>query len=177
MRPESATSLRVTVDVAVRPAALADLALLEWFGQYAHYRRLFRDTFHEQQQGQRLMLVADFNQFPVGQVFLQLQSSRPTPDETPRIYFYALRVLDPFQRLGIGTLLMDAAEQFAIQRGYGWATIAAGKDNPAARRMYEKRGYRVCGEEDGDWSYIDQHGRTRYVQEPCWVLEKRLQVR
>lgn len=177
MRPDSTTVLRVNVDVEVRPAELSDLAPLEWFGQYTHYRRLFRDTFHEQQQGLRLMLVADFNRFPVGQVFLQLQSSRPTPDNSQRIYYYALRVLDPFRRMGIGTLLMDAAEQFAIRRNYGWATIAAGKDNPAARRMYEKRGYRVCGEEDGDWSYIDQHGRTRYVQEPCWVLEKHLQVR
>ncbi len=167
-------TVRLAVEVRIRPAEATDLTGLEWFGQYAHYRRLYRDTFHEQQRGQRLMLVADFNGFPVGQVFLQLQSSRPTPDNTPRLYLYALRVLDPFQRMGIGTALLDAAERFAVMRRYGWATIAAGKDNPAARRMYERRGYTVCGEEDGDWSYIDQHGRTRYVHEPCWVLEKPL---
>ncbi len=177
MNPNQSPSVRLTVDVVVRPAELADLAGLEWFGQYAHYRRLFRDTYHEQQRGQRLMLVADFNGFPVGQVFLQLQSNRPTPDNSTRIYFYALRVLDPFQRMGLGTALLNAAEQFALRRTYGWATIAAGKDNPAARRMYEKRGYRVCDQEDGDWSYVDQLGRTRYVHEPCWVLEKPLQLR
>ncbi|HYO89217.1 MAG TPA: GNAT family N-acetyltransferase [Candidatus Limnocylindrales bacterium] len=177
MMPDPSSTVRLTADVEVRPAELADLAQLEWFGQYAHYRRLFRDTYHEQQQGLCLMLVADFNGFPIGQVFLQLQSNRPTPDDSLRMYYYALRVLDPFQRMGIGTALLDAAEGFALRRAYGWATIAAGKDNPAARRMYERRGYMVCGEEDGDWSYIDQHGRTRYVQEPCWALEKRLRLR
>ena len=169
--------VRITADVLIRPAELADLEALEWLGQYAHYRRLFRDTFHDQERGHRLMLVADFNRFPVGQLFLQLQSTRPTPDQTPRIYYYALRVMSPFQRLGIGSALMDAAEGFAIRKGYGWATIAAAKDNPAARQMYERRGFEVCGEEEGDWSFLDQHGRTRYVHEPCWVLEKRLRLR
>lgn len=171
---QPAPAVRLSVEVRIRPAEAADLSGLEWFGQYAHYRRLYRDTFHEQQRGQRLMLVADFNGFPIGQLFLQLQSSRPTPDQTPRIYLYALRVLDPFQRMGIGTALLDTAERFSVLRRYGWSTIAAGKDNPAARRMYERRGYVVCGEEDGDWTYIDEHGRTRYVHEPCWVLEKPL---
>lgn len=169
--------LRLSQDVNIRPAELGDLEALEWFGQYAHYRRLFRDTFHEQQAGQRLMLVADFNRFPIGQIFLQLQSTRPTPDRTPRVYLYALRVLEPFQRLGIGTALLRAAEEYAVGNGYGWMTIAAGKDNPAARQLYERHGYEVCGEEEGDWSYLDQHGRTRYVHEPCWVLEKALRVR
>jgi len=176
MNPDGAP-LHIAADVVIRPAGLPDLEALEWFGQYAHYRRLFRETWHDQQRGLRLMLVADFNRFPVGQIFLQLQSSRPTPDQTTRIYYYALRVLDPFQRFGIGTALLQAAEDFAVRQHYGWATIAAGKDNPAARQMYERRGYTVCGEEEGDWSYLDQHGRTRYVHEPCWVLEKSLRLR
>lgn len=176
MSPDS-DRLRISADVMIRPAELADLESLEWFGLYAHYRRLFRDTYHDQQRGLRLMLVADFNRFPVGQIFLQLQSSRPTPDQTPRIYLYALRVLDPFQRLGIGAALLRSAEAFAIRQHYGWATIAAGKDNPVARQLYERHGFTVCGEEEGDWSYLDQHGRTRYVHEPCWVLEKSLRLR
>lgn len=176
MNPDS-NRLRIAADVVIRPADLADLEGLEWFGQYAHYRRLFRETWHDQQRGLRLMLIADFNRFPVGQIFLQLQSSRPTPDQTTRIYFYALRVLEPFQRMGIGTALLHAAEAFAGRQNYGWATIAAGKDNPAARQLYERHGYAVCGEEEGDWSYLDQHGRTRYVHEPCWVLEKSLRLR
>ena len=169
--------VRIAKDVFIRPVELGDLEKLEWFGLYAHYRRLFRDTFHEQQRGLRLMLIADFNGFPVGQIFMQLQSARPTPDQTPRLYLYALRVLEPFQRLGIGTGLLNAAEGFAVRKHYGWASIAAGKDNPAARQLYERHGFEVCGEEEGDWSYLDQHGRTRYVHEPCWVLEKALRVR
>jgi GNAT superfamily N-acetyltransferase len=175
--PELFAPLPLAVDVVVRKAERSDLSALEWFGQYAHYRRLFRQTFEEQVLGDRLMLVADFNGFPIGQVFLQLHSRRPTPDQTPRLYIYALRVLDPFQRLGVGTALLNAAEAYAHEKRYGWSTIAAGKDNPAARRMYEKRGYVVCAEENGDWSFTDQHGRVRYVHEPCWVLEKRLELR
>ena len=168
---------RITQDVIIRPAELGDLEALEWLGQYAHYRRLYRDTFHDQQAGQRLMLVADFNRFPVGQIFLQLQSTRPTPDQTPRMYLYALRVMEPFQRQGIGTALLEAAGEYARGTGYGWMSIAAAKDNPAARQLYERHGFEVSGEEEGDWSYLDQHGRTRYVHEPCWVLEKALRLR
>jgi ribosomal protein S18 acetylase RimI-like enzyme len=155
--------------VVLRLATQADLPKLEWFGQYTHFRALFRRTFREQQRGKRLMIVADCNDFPIGQVFIQL-----VPGD--RAYLYALRVMEMFRGQGIGSWLIREAEAMAVGRGIYRATIAAAKDNPGARRLYERQGYRVYADDPGYWSYIDHQGRDQSVHEPCWLLEKRLSL-
>jgi ribosomal protein S18 acetylase RimI-like enzyme len=47
-----------------------------------------------------------------------------------------------------------------------------GKDNSAARRFYERNGYRISGEEEGEWSFIDNFGLRQVVHEPSWRMEK-----
>jgi ribosomal protein S18 acetylase RimI-like enzyme len=82
--------------------------------------------------------------------------------------------MTPFQRRGLGTALIREAEQYLIERNYDSVSIAAAKDNPDARRLYERLGYRVYTEDSGRWSYTDHEGRTRHVYEPCYMLEKYL---
>jgi hypothetical protein len=53
-------------------------------------------------------------------------------------------------------------------------TIAVAKDNPNARRLYERLGYRVFAEDAGCWSFMDPDGQWQRVTEPCYVLEKHL---
>jgi len=159
----------------IRLATEADLPKLEWDGRYRHFRDLFHRTFEEQRVGRRLMLVADVDGYPVGQVFVQLTSSDHVfADGRQRGYLYSLRVKEPFQRQGLGTRLIQAAEAALRQRGYSWAVIAAAKENPSARRLYERLGYRVFTEDPGHWQYTDTEGVVHTVVEPCWVLEKRL---
>ncbi|MFP4321546.1 MAG: hypothetical protein ACLFTK_03755, partial [Anaerolineales bacterium] len=57
-------SLNQTIDF--RLARADDLPKLEWGGEYTHFRRVFNYTYSEQQAGRRLMLLADFNNYPVG---------------------------------------------------------------------------------------------------------------
>ncbi len=171
-------TFQLEVPVIIRLATKEDLPKLEWFGRYTHFRNVFRRTFREQAQGKRLMLVADYNRFPVGQLFVHRKREQPPPfDGRPRVYFYSLRVLDMFQGLGIGTHLLEEAEALVSTEGAQVAVIAAAKDNPRARKLYERLGYRVIGEDAGNWSYIDHRDRVQYVQEPCWVLEKLLHMR
>jgi ribosomal protein S18 acetylase RimI-like enzyme len=171
-------ALAVEFSIVVRLATAADLPKLEWFGQFTHFRNLFHRTFREQQQGRRLMLIADCNGFPIGQIFVQLHSDEfNQPHGQRRAYLYSLRVMDMFQGKGIGTLLLDRAETNAAKAGFLWTSIAAAKDNLAARRMYEHRGYRVFAEDSGDWNYLDHQGKVQHVHEPCWILEKRLRLR
>ncbi len=165
----------INVPVQIRLARLDDLSRLEWFGEYTHFRRVFRRTFQEQLQGKRLMIVADVNNFPVGQIFVQINGLALTvPNVTQLAYFYSLRVMEIFQGRGLGTLLLKTAETEARQRGMTHASIAAAKDNPRARELYERLGYNVFSEDQGRWSYRDHRGITRYVHEPCWLLEKKL---
>lgn len=170
--------ITIELPITLRLATKADLPKLEWYGQYAHFRRMYKRTFAEQGRGRRWMLVADCNGFPIGQVFVQLHSGEQhLADGSRRAYLYALRVMDIFRGKGIGTLLLKEAETMLSNGHFRWATIAAAKENVGARRLYERCGYRVFAEDPGDWSYVDHHGIVQQVHEPCWIMEKRLQPR
>jgi GNAT superfamily N-acetyltransferase len=162
--------------VHVRAATQADLPKLEWYGRYTHLRRLFQRTFREQQADRRLMLVAECNNFPIGQLFIQFV--RPGMYNGKGWgYLYALRVMDMFQGHGIGSRLIQAAEAVVIERGLEWTTIAVAKDNHAARRLYERLGYTVFSEDAGRWSYPDHEGHIWHMHEPCWLLQKWIGLR
>lgn len=178
MRALNSAALTIELPIVLRLARADDLPKLEWYGQYTHFRNLFSRTFREQQLGHRLMLLADCNDFPVGQIFVQLHSDEfSNPRGQKRAYLYSLRVMEMFRGKGIGSLLLKEAEDFVAKAGYSWTTIAAAKDNPAARKMYERRGYRLFAEDAGHWNYMDHQGNVQHVHEPCWVLEKRLHLR
>lgn len=168
-------TLTLDVEVVFRLAELGDLPKLEWYGQYTHFRRVFQRTYEDQLAGTRLMLLADVNDWPVGQVFVQLETYDSIwMDMRRRGYLYSLRVMDAFQKKGIGTALLREAEDILVSKRYDAVSIAAAKENPGARRLYERLGYRVISEDSGRWSYVDHEGKTRYVVEPCWILEKDL---
>ena len=159
----------------IRPAVEGDLPKLEWGGQYIHFREIYRRTFLEQQNRRRLMLVADIGGYPVGQIFLQFSSGDLSfADGHDRAYLYSLRVMEPFQRQGLGTRLIQAAEDLLRERGFHWTTIAAARDNPGAQRLYQRLGYKIFTEDPGRWEYIDHEGKVRTVVEPCYVMEKRI---
>ncbi|MEP7285743.1 MAG: GNAT family N-acetyltransferase [Chloroflexota bacterium] len=160
-------------DIVFRFAERDDLPKLEWFGQYTHFRRVFQHAYEDQLAGRRLMIVADMNGWPIGQIFVQLESLDETLTHLGRRgYLYSLRVMDMFQNRGLGTALIHEAESILISRDYGSVSIATAKDNPGARRLYERLGYHVFMEDSGRWHYVDHEGRTRQVIEPCWVMEK-----
>lgn len=170
---ERPTALSIQIPVKLRLAVADDVPKMEWYGQYRHFRSLFRRTFREQQAGRRLMLVADVKNFPIGHLFVQFHDD-DRDNEANRAYLYSFRVMEMFRGQGIGTLLLHEAEARILERGIRIATIAAAKDNPGARRLYERVGYRVYDEDSGTWSYVDHRGRVRHVYEPCWLLEKYL---
>ena len=163
------------IDVTIRPATAEDLPKLEWYGQFTHFRRLFEETYRDQLQGRRLMLVADVNGFPIGQVFVSLEGGLfDFNGAGPHGYLYALRVMEPFQRQGLGTALVEAAEGRLRALGYRRVTIAVAKDNEGALRLYTRLGYHIYQEDQGRWHYVDHVGKVHYVEEPCWLMEKML---
>lgn len=166
-------SLTIEMPVTLRAAVRSDLAKLEWYGQYAHYRSLFRRTFRDQQIGRRLMLVAATNDFPIGTISIQFQSTESrVADGITRAYLFSFRVMEMFRHRGIGTRLIQEAEALMVDRGFQWATIAVAKDNHNARQLYERLGYRIFKDDPGRWSFMDHHGQVRQINDPCWLLEK-----
>ncbi len=148
----------VELPVTLRLARFDDLPKLEWYGQYTHFRNLFRRAFREQQQHRRLMLVADCNDFPIGHVFIQLHSTENgIADGNGRAYLYALRVMDMFRGQGIGTRLYE--QLFAELKKMDIHAIIAGISlpNEASVKLHERLGfaaagtYRQVGFKDGRW--------------------------
>jgi ribosomal protein S18 acetylase RimI-like enzyme len=171
-------SITVSIAVTLRIATQSDIPKLEWYGQYTHHRNLFWRAYREQQLGRRLILVADSNNFPIGHIFIQfIGQDYGIADGNKRAYLYSLRVMEMFRGYGIGTCLIQEAESHIQDRGFEWITIAVGKSNHQARRLYERLDYHTFAEDPGHWSYIDHEGRTRNIHEPCWLLQKQIHVR
>jgi ribosomal protein S18 acetylase RimI-like enzyme len=171
-------TMSLSATIKLRVAEKSDIPKLEWNGQYSHFRSMFRRAYREQVQGRRLILILEYNKYPIGHIFIQFTSANTRiADGFNRVYFYSFRVMEPFRGQGVGTWLMHEAEAMIFDRGFRWATIAVAKDNRGAIRLYERLGYRKFAEDPGQWNYLDHRGAIRYVDEPCWILEKRLDLR
>ncbi len=169
------TDLMDVDQVQIRPLLESDLPGLEWDGVYEKYRKVFRQSFNDAERGQRILLVAVAAEQIVGQVFIQLSSSETRyADGAVRGYLYALRVRPPWQGQGLGTRLIEAAEEALLALGFSVAVIAAGKDNPRAFQLYKRLGYRTFDEDPGVWFFTDVNGQRQVMEEPCWVMEKNL---
>jgi len=164
----------------VRRLEERDLPALEWNGEFLHFRNLFRQAYEDMRLGTRWLLVMEHRPSGdiVGQIFIQWNSNDPRfADGRRRGYLYSLRVKLAFQRRGLGTRLIDAAEEELRQRGMDTASIGVEKDNRDARSLYERQGYRIIAEDPGLWSYTDHLGRRQEVSEPAWLMEKKLSWR
>jgi ribosomal protein S18 acetylase RimI-like enzyme len=161
----------------IRPIREEELPALEWDGEYAHFRNLFRQSFEEMKLGQRVMLVAHEAESDAlaGQVFVQFISGDPKyADGASRGYLYALRVRSGYQNRGLGRQLILAAEDHLRSRAMLIATIGVAKDNLRAQKLYERMGYEIVAEDSGRWTYVDHLGRLREVDEPSWLMAHEL---
>jgi GNAT superfamily N-acetyltransferase len=166
--------LRVTLpplEIVIRTLHESDVRLLEWHGG-EDLRSFYDWQWTQHCNGEREVLVADFNAFPIGQVALQW-AGKSTHPQIPDIQ--SLRVMETFRGLGIGSRLIEACEQEVLQRGSDQIGIAVGIENPAAQRLYERLGYRIMGAPYNDsWDYVNARGETILVEETIMDLIKTL---
>lgn len=162
--------------VIIRHLEQKDLKELEWEGEFTHFRRLYSESYKRMQKGDTIMWVAELpGEGIIGQVFIQLDCARPElANGADRAYLYSLRIRPAFRNLGLGTRVIQTVEDDLRQRGYQYITLNVAKDNPRARRLYERLGYKVIGHEPGVWSYIDHEGSWQHVHEPAWRMLKEL---
>jgi ribosomal protein S18 acetylase RimI-like enzyme len=160
--------------VVVRHPTQADLLALEWNGVYTHFRRLYQDIFQSSLRGEAMLWVLELPQTGViGQLFVQLISSRKElADGEIRAYIYAFRIQPDYRRQGLGTLMLKLVEDDLLERGFRIAVLNVARDNEAARLFYHRHGYEVVAAEPGQWYYLDNLGRRRWVDEPAWRMEK-----
>lgn len=160
----------INLPVTIRTCRESDLSNLEWFGLLSEYRQTIRDAFQRFQKGEIIMLVAEANSFPIGQVWIDLTKRR----ESAIGILWALRVLIPFQNLGIGTRLIASAERQLRVRGFSTSELGVEKDNPRAQGLYERLGYRVVRDNLEVWEYTPPDGSPVQVRNGEWILHKSL---
>lgn len=162
--------------IVIRQVIKRDLPALEWEGEFSHFRHLFAEAYRLQELGDVLMWVVDLPDIGIiGQLFIQLYG--PNQIQTSKIkyaYIYGFRIRPDYRGIGIGSRLLKTIESDLIQRDFKRISLNVARDNEAARRLYEREGYRVVAPEPGIWSYLDEKGRRRFVNEPAWRMEKNI---
>jgi ribosomal protein S18 acetylase RimI-like enzyme len=162
----------------IRECAADDLDLLErrmpTSGHDAHAHH-----FAYQQSGSRTYLVAWQEALPVGGCVLlwdgsyfppEVRAALPEAVEISNVHVHA-----EARGRGIGTALLQAAEERIGTRGCSVATLGVGVDNPRAAELYIRLGYRDTGLRfTSRYMYRDDDGVDREVVEHSRVLTKSL---
>lgn len=78
------------------------------------------------------------------------------------------------QGMGIGTLLIAVAEQRIRKRGLAIAELGVEDNNPRARMLYERLGYREVRRESASWNVEDATGSVSLYATVLAVLAKKL---
>ena len=138
-------SLHVELDVVIRRAVQDDLRQLAIWNRAT--KRVVEPALRRQEAGDVAVLLAMLKSFPCGHLLCDL--STRAQEQIATIWHVA--VWDPLQGVGIGTQLMQAADEEILERGLRWSQLGVEKVNTGARRLYERLGYSTFGEEDLVW--------------------------
>ncbi len=166
--------LSLTQKIQMRHASRQDLPALEWEGEFTHFRHVFSEAYRLMELGEVIMWVADLPEFGlVGQLFIQLYGPNQIQSNTNKhAYIYGFRVRPQYRGHGIGSRLLRAAENDLVRHGFQRIALNVARENESARRLYERFGYQVVAPEPGIWSFLDDKGHRRFVNEPAWRMEK-----
>src|SRR5262249_18293518 len=126
--------------VTVRRCEERDLDHFGAFGSERHVQYC-RDEFSQAESKVILVAVSE-DGVPLGKIHVHFEHGDGV------VWLEAAAVARPWQGQGIGTALVRAAEELAIERGFGAAELGVEDSNPRARRLYERLGYRSVARTD-----------------------------
>jgi ribosomal protein S18 acetylase RimI-like enzyme len=139
--------------IEVRALAASEVGRLE--REEPPGRGFARAMWAAQEAGGSTLLVAWDGDRPVGSGQLDLRGDVPE--------LLNLGVDEAERGRGIGTAIVRAAEE---RVGSGRLTVRVALDNPRARALYERLGYRGTGElTTTTYAYVDDAGVTRQATE------------
>ena len=164
--------------IDIRPCRDGDADLLEEVATSPgtsrfHHRRLARQV-----AGEAVYLIAWLEGSPIGNLCLILAG--PDNDEVasklvagPEIN--AFDVYPDWRDRGVGSALIAAAERMARERGDLGVVLGVEVSNDAARRLYERLGYRDWGrgESHDSYTWLDDNGDEHLQEEVAIWMEKR----
>lgn len=165
---EEFPTVRVSADVSIRAARAGDLELLARWNDSVG--RVVVPTLRRQDAGDALVLLALIERWPVGHLLVDFAAMAAQG----AAHLWHMGVHDSVRSRGIGSELITTAERLASRRGLSVIALEVEKDNPDARRLYERLGYSIVGERDEVWPEPDATGKLHEVAHPCWLMRKHL---
>lgn len=130
------------IPLLVRPLEVEDLPALEWYGHQHGQLTAVRAALADPAKDVAF-LVAVANGAAVGRLGIDYSAKGAGGVAV----LWSMAVLPELQRLGIGTALLRAARQAVSDRGAPIVEIGVEHENDGARRLYERCGFDLTGEE------------------------------
>ena len=87
---------------------------------------------------------------------------------------HQLATMPALQSCGLGTALIEAAEDRIRRRGLLRAELGVEQDNPRARALYERLGYVVFDVRPDSWDEEAPDGTIRRYETECAIMAKDL---
>ena len=140
MADETLDTFSIRLPVVIRPCVAADLPALEDFARFVTHDVPVHELYDQHCSGQALILVAEVNGEPGGQLWIDLERRRTELAGE----IWAVYVLPCLRGQGVGARMVRAAEEALRARGFQWALLGVEGDNPGARRLYERLGYTLA---------------------------------
>ena len=158
------------VQVEIRKLNEADLGLVEKAMPSQHHKKRFNTPNAD-------YLIAWVDGEPIGHLLIRWGGSDNSFLLSKHLdypYVEALGVRVDFWHRGIGTQLIQKAQDLAKVKGFGKIGVAVGLDNERAKGLYKKLGYvdSGFGEFEVNWDYSDDCGVEKSEGEICVYLVK-----
>jgi ribosomal protein S18 acetylase RimI-like enzyme len=158
----------IAVPVTIRDLTAEDLPSCAWLGS-ATYLAAIADALEQARRGEAdCLAVCPPPGLPVA---LGGISYAKAPGAGRLRH---LAVHPALQSCGIGTLLIQAAEQRIRARGRHQAELKVEESNPRARALYERLGYLACGREPASWDTEAPDGTITRYETMCALMRKEL---
>ncbi|MFB0630430.1 GNAT family N-acetyltransferase [Streptomyces sp. AB3(2024)] len=162
----------MTIDVVLRLSARdlvhADLASCGWAGSEHHLAGVGEQLERARTGEVDYLAVCPATDIPVakGGVDYQVKEGVGT--------VWQLAVHPALQSCGIGTFLMEAAEQRIRNRGLRQAELAVEESNPRACALYRRLGYVAYDRRPDAWNVQAPDGSLRRYETMCTLMRKDL---
>ena len=158
----------VVLPLTIRDLTRADLPSCAWSGSATHLASVARALERADRGEVDYLAVCPPSNLPVaiGGIDYTLNHGAGT--------LWQLAVLGELQSCGIGTLLIEAAEQRIRGRGLHRAELGVEENNPRARALYERLGYRAYGRKPEAWDEEAEDGTVTRYETVCTLMRKEL---
>ena len=143
----------------------------------SEFSRTHQDDLIDQEQNRISFYVAWLQSDPIGHGLVHWDGARDP--EISKVYpgcpeIYRMSVLQEFQSRGVGTRILQACEQEAIDRKLSLIGIGVGHDNPRALALYTRLGFKPSMIDHCVFRYRRQleTGEVIWVEEPGrWMIK------